>query len=175
MRLKGKKVIMLAGPGYEDLEFWVSYMRMIEEGADIMVVGLKKDEEYTSKSGGLKVKSEYNASEINPENVDAVLIPGGWAPDKLRRDTDILNLIKKVHKRGKIIGMICHAGLVGISADIVKGSKATGSKGIKDDLENAGALWQDKPAFTDGNLVWGRVVKDIPYYCRELIKALEKR
>jgi len=175
MSLENKKVVMLVGPGYEDLEFWVVYMRMIEEGADVKIVGLNKNEEYLSKSGGLKVKSEYEASEIDVEDVDAVLIPGGWAPDKIRRDEGILNLVREVYKRGKIIGMICHAGLVGISAGIVKGRKAAGSEGIKDDLENAQAIWQDKPAFKDGNLVWGRVVKDIPYYCRELLKAFNEK
>ena len=171
--LKSRKIVMLVGPGYEDLEFWVVYMRMIEEGADVKVVGLKSGEEYLSKSGGLKVKSEFEASEISPEEIYAVLIPGGWAPDKLRRDEKILNLVRKVHERGGLIGMICHAGLVGISAGIVKGKKATGSKGIKDDLQNAGAIWVDEPAFIDGNIVWGRVVKDIPFYCRELIKVLQ--
>jgi len=173
MSLKDKKIIMLVGPGYEDLEFWVVYMRMIEEEADVKIVGLDKGKEYLSKSGGLKVKSEYKAFEIDAGGVDAILIPGGWAPDKLRRDKGILNLVKEAYNRGKIIGMICHEWLVGISAGIVKAKKATGSKGIKDDLENAGAVWQDKPAFRDGNLVWGGVVKDIPYYCRELIGALK--
>jgi len=175
MKLRGKNIVMLVGPGYEDLEFWVVYMRMIEEGADVKVSGLNKDEEYLSKSGGLKVKSEYSASEIQPEGIDAVLIPGGWAPDKLRRNKGVLDLVKEVYERGGVIGMICHAGWVGVSAGIVKGKKATGSTGIKDDLENAGALWQDEPAFRDGNLVWGRVVKDIPYYCRELVEAIDKR
>lgn len=171
--LKNKKIVMLVGPGYEDLEFWVVYMRMIEEGADVKIVGLKKGEGYSSKSGGLKVKSEFEASEISPEEIIAVLIPGGWAPDKLRRDEKILNLVRKVYGNGGLIGMICHAGLVGISAGIVKGRKAAGSKGIKDDLENAGAIWVDEPAFKEGNIVWGRVVKNIPFYCRELIKALQ--
>lgn len=175
MKLKDKNIVMLAGPGYEDLEFWVVYMRMREEGADVKVAGLDKNEEYLSKSGGLKVKSEYSASEIQPDKIEAVLIPGGWAPDKLRRDKGVLNLVKEVYEQGGIIGMICHAGWVGISAGIVKGKKATGSTGIKDDLENAGAIWQDLPAFRDGNLVWGRVVKDIPYYCRELVEAIDKR
>ena len=175
MILENKKIVMLTGPGYEDLEFWVVYMRMIEEGADVKIVGLKKGEEYLSKSGGLKVRSEFEASEIFPEEINAVLIPGGWAPDKLRRDEKILDLIRKVHKKNGLIGMICHAGLVGISASIVKGKKATGSKGIKDDLENAGAIWIDEPAFREGNIVWGRVVKDIPFYCRELIKALKDK
>jgi len=175
MILKNKKIVILTGPGYEDLEFWVVYMRMIEEGADVKIVGLKKGEEYLSKSGGIKVKGEFEASEISPEEIRAVLIPGGWAPDKIRRDEKILNLVRKVYENGGIIGMICHAGLVGISANIVKGRNATGSMGIKDDLENAGAIWIDEPAFRDGNIVWGRVVKDIPFYCRELIKALKTK
>ena len=173
--LKGKKVIMLIGPGYEDLEFWVVYMRMIEEGVDVKIVGSKSNEEYLSKGGGLKVRSEFETSEISPEEISAVLIPGGWAPDKLRRDGKILNLVRKVYGNGGLIGMICHAGLVGISSGIVKGKKATGSRGIKDDLENAGAIWVDEPAFKEGNIVWGRVVKDIPFYCRELIKALKSK
>jgi len=172
---ENKKIVMLTGPGFEDLEFWVVYMRMIEERADVKIVGLKKAEEYLSKSGGLKVKSEFEASEISPEEISAVLIPGGWAPDKLRRDEKILNLVRKVHENGGLIGMICHAGLVGISAGIVEGKKATGSLGIKDDLENAGAIWIDQPAFREGNIVWGRVVKDIPFYCRELVEALQTK
>jgi len=159
--LKNKKIVMLVGSGYEDLEFWVVYMRMIEEGADVKIVGLKKGEEYMSKTGGLKVKSEFETSEISPKEINAVLIPGGWAPDKLRRDEKILNLVRKVYENGGLVGMICHAGLVGISAGIVNGKKATGSTGIKDDLENAGAIWVDEPALRDGNIVWGRVVKDI--------------
>lgn len=173
--LKNKKIVMLVGSGYEDLEFWVVYMRMIEEGADVKIVGLKKGEEYMSKTGGLKVKSEFETSEISPKEINAVLIPGGWAPDKLRRDEKILNLVRKVYENGGLVGMICHAGLVGISAGIVNGKKATGSTGIKDDLENAGAIWVDEPALRDGNIVWGRVVKDIPFYCRELIEALKDK
>ena len=168
-----KKIAMLVGPNYEDLEFWVVYMRMIEEGHEVKIVGMKKGEEYVSKSGGLKVVAEYGADEIDPDEVDAVLIPGGYAPDKIRRDPNILNLVRKVYEQGKTIGMICHAGQVGISAGIVKGHKATGSAGIKDDLINAGAEWVDEPAFVDGNIVWGRVVRDIPAYCKLLVEKLK--
>ena len=172
MKIKDKNIVMLIGPGYEDLEFWVVYMRMLEEGAKVRVVGMKKGERYTSKSGGLKAEAEFEPSEIEAEGVDALLIPGGHAPDKIRRDKGILELVGKVHENGGTIGMICHAGLVGISARIVEGKRATGSLGIKDDLENAGAIWVDEPAFTEGNIVWGRVVKDIPFYCRELVEAI---
>ena len=172
MKLKGKNIAMLIGPGYEDLEFWVVYMRMKEEGASVDVIGMEKNSEYSSKHGCLTKKADFTASEVLDEDYDGVLIPGGWTPDKIRRDSDIIELVRKNYEAGKIIGMICHAGVVGISADIVEGKKATGSKGIKDDLINAGAEWVDKAAFKDENLVWGRVVKDIPDYCRELITAL---
>jgi len=170
-----KKIVMLAGPGFEDLEFWVVYMRMVEAGFEVLIAGTEKGKEYTSKSGGLTAQAEFSPSEIRPEETDAVLIPGGWAPDKLRRDRAVLDLVRGVYDRGAVVGMICHAGLVGISAGIVDGKKATGSLGIKDDLENAGAVWVDEPAFSEGNLVWGRVVKDIPYYCRELISTLQNK
>jgi protease I len=172
MRLKEKIIGILVGPGYEDLEFWVPYMRVIEEGAEVRIIGSRADEIHTSKSGGLTVESQVTASDINADQLDALLVPGGWAPDKLRRDSNILQLVQQMNSQNKILGFICHAGWVAASAAICKGKRATGSTGIKDDMENAGAIWVDEPAFREGNLVWGRVVADIPDYCRELIKAL---
>jgi protease I len=172
MRLEGKRVAVLVGPGYEDLEFWVPLMRMQEEGADTTVVGIKKSDTYVSKSGGLEAMPDVGADEVSADDFDAVLVPGGWAPDKLRRYEAVTSLVRGVHQQGKIVGSICHAGLVLISAGIVRGGRATGSKGIKDDLVNAGATWVDEPAFRDGNIVWGRVVPDIPAYMRELLAAL---
>jgi protease I len=172
MQLKGKTIGILVGPGYEDLEFWVPYMRMKEEGAEVIVIASKRGETYASKSGGLTVESHAAAKEITADRLEALLVPGGWAPDKLRRDPHILQLVREMNAEAKILGFICHAGWVAASALICKGKRATGSLGIKDDLENAGATWVDEPAFRDGNLVWGRVVADIPDYCRELIKAL---
>ena len=172
MRLRGKTVGILIGPGYEVLEFWVPYMRMIEEGAEVKVIATGGGEIYTSKSGGLSVESQVSAKEITADQLEALLVPGGWAPDKLRRDPDILQLVRDMNTQGKILGFICHAGWVAASAGICRGKRATGSVGIKDDMENAGATWVNEPAFREGNLVWGRVVADIPDYCRELIKAL---
>ena len=172
MRLNGKTIGILVGPGYEDLEFWVPYMRMLEEGAEVKVIAAKGRETYPSKSGGLTVESHAGAKEIVADQLDALLVPGGWAPDKLRRDPDVLQLVREMNTRGKILGFICHAGWVAASAGICKGKRVTGSVGIKDDMENAGAVWVDEPAFREGNLVWGRVVADIPAYCRELVSAL---
>jgi protease I len=172
MRLKGKTIGILVGPGYEDLEFWVPYMRMQEDGAEVKVIGTKAGGIYSSKSGGLSVESQIAANDITANQLDALLVPGGWAPDKLRRDKNILQLVQHMNAQEKILGFICHAGWVAASADICKGKRVTGSTGIKDDMQNAGAIWVDEPAFREGNLVWGRVVADIPDYCRELIAAL---
>jgi protease I len=120
------------------------------------------------------VRAEATAAAVGAETLDGLVIPGGWAPDKMRRDPAILALVRGVHERGLPIGIICHGGSVAISAGIV-GARATGSLGIKDDLVNVGAEWVDEPAFRDGNLVWGRVVADIPDFCRELIALLEER
>ncbi|MDQ3209999.1 MAG: type 1 glutamine amidotransferase [Actinomycetota bacterium] len=169
-RLHGKRVVVLLAEGFEDLEFHVPIMRLREEGAEVTVAGLTTDE--VAGKHGLRAAAETTVDAIDAETLDAVVVPGGWAPDKLRRYDSVKDLVRNVYERGAIVGMICHAGWVGISAGIVKGVRATGSIAIKDDLENAGATWVDEPAFRDGNIVWGRVVEDIPDFCRELVAAI---
>lgn len=170
MKLANKKVAVLLAEGFEDLEYWVTVMRLREEGAEVVTVGPNLDE--VSGKNALKASADATAADVDAAELDGVVIPGGWAPDKLRRYPEIIGLVKTVHERGKTVGIICHGGLVAISAGIVNGASATGSLGIKDDLENAGAIWVDKAAFREGNLVWGRVVPDIPDFCRELVAAL---
>jgi protease I len=172
MQLEGMKVGCFAGNGYEDLEFWVPYMRLLEEGAEVRVIGTRAGESYQSKHGCLTVTSEVAAREVAVEDLSGVVVPGGWCPDRIRRDEDVKRIVRECYEQRRIVGMICHAGLVGISAGVVTGHRATGSEGIKDDLINAGATWTDEPAFREGPLVWGRVVEDIPAFCRELIGAL---
>lgn len=170
MKLRDKKVVVLVADGYEDLEYWVTVMRLREEGAEVISAGPSL--EPVSGKNFLGAQADITAGEVDPQELDGIVVPGGWAPDKLRRYPEITGLVKAVHEMGKTVGIICHGGLVAISAGIVEGAQATGSLGIKDDLENAGATWIDKPAFRDGNLVWGRVVPDIPAFCRELVAAL---
>jgi len=123
---------------------------------------------------GLAVTPDTNVESLNPDTLDGLVIPGGWAPDKLRRYPAVTDLVRKMGEAEKPIGIICHGGLVAISAGIVIGHRATGSRGIKDDLINAGATWVDEPAFRDGNQVWGRVVEDIPAFCRESVSEFIK-
>jgi protease I len=170
MKLTGKQIAYLIDEGFEDLEFWVPVMRLREEGAQVRIVGMKL-QSYRGKHC-LEARSDVLAGQVTPDDFDALVVPGGWAPDKLRRHPEILELVRGVYRQGKIVAAICHAGSVLVSAGIVRGHKATGSLGIKDDLVNAGAEWVDQPALRDGNLVWGRVVEDIPDFCRELIAAL---
>lgn len=157
---------MLVAEGVEDLEFWVTVMRLQEEGATVVTVG--SDTEPHRGKNGLAVRAEATPREVDAAAIDGLVIPGGWAPDKLRRDPAILGLVRDADSRGLPIGIICHGGSVAISAGIV-GPRATGSLGIKDDLVNAGAEWVDAPAFREGRVVWGRVVADIPDFCRELV------
>lgn len=173
MKLEGKKIVMLVAEGFEDLEYWVTVMRLREEGAEVISVGTSLDQ--VSGKNALEASADVTAEDVDASELDGIVIPGGWAPDKLRRYPEITDLVKTVYDRGKTVGIICHGGLVAISAKIVDGARATGSLGIKDDLENAGAIWVDKPAFRDGNLVWGRVVPDIPDFCRELVAALAEQ
>ena len=174
MTLAGKHIVVLVDKGFEDLEFWVPTMRLREEGADVVIAGREADGTFTGKHG-LTATSEVAARDLQADDFDAVVVPGGWAPDKLRRDPGVTDLVAKMDRQEKIVAQICHAGLVGISAGVVDGHRATGSTGIKDDLVNAGATWVDEPAFRDGNQVWGRVVKDIPAFCRVLVSALQSK
>lgn len=172
MRLPGKNICVLVEDGFEDLEFWVTVMRLREEGARVTIAGHRAGQTYRGKNG-LTARSEAAAEALSADDFDGLVVPGGWAPDKLRRYPAVTGLVRAAYEQGKIVGLICHAGLVGISAGIVRGHRATGSLGIKDDLVNAGAAWVDEAALRDGNLVWGRVVEDIPAFCRELVRALE--
>ena len=170
MRLTGKTIATLVAEGVEDLEYFVPLMRLQEEGATVLSAGI--DAKSVKGKNGLVITADTKIESLNADALFALIIPGGWAPDKLRRYPAVTDLVCKMDEAQKPIGIICHGGLVAISAGIVKGHRATGSLGIKDDLINAGATWVDEPAFRDGNQVWGRVVADIPDFCRELVALL---
>jgi len=171
MRLQGKTIGVFVAAEVEDLEFWVPVMRLREEGAKVVVIGLSN--QVVHGKHGLEMTPDVSIEEAPAVNtLDGIVIPGGWAPDKLRRNQKVLKIVRDIHAQGKIVATICHGGWVPISAGIMRGRKATGSTGIKDDIINAGGTWVDEAAFREGNMVWGRVVEDIPDFCRELIAAL---
>jgi len=170
MRLKSKKVVTLVAEGVEDLEYFVPLMRLQEEGAEVLTAA--KDLKPVHGKNGLLIAPDTTFDSLKANELFALIVPGGWAPDKLRRSEAVMKLVREMDAAKKPIGIICHGGLVAISACILKGRRATGSLGIKDDLINAGATWVDEAAFREGNLVWGRVVADIPAFCRELVSLL---
>jgi protease I len=155
--LTGMRVAVLVAEGVEDLEYWVSVMRLREAGATVTSIGMTLDTVHGKN--GLAARADLHARDADAGSFDALVIPGGWLPDKLRRYDEVKNLTRSIH-----------GGLIAISAGIIQaGHPATGSLGIKDDLVNAGARWVDEPAFRDGTLVWGRVVEDIPDFEREMV------
>ena len=171
MRLKNKIIATLIAEGVEDLEYYVPVMRLQEEGAKVLSAGL--DMKPVRGKNGLVITPDAVIESLKASELYALIRPGGWAPDKIRRYDVVKDLVKQMDDAGKVIGIICHGGSIAISAGIIKqGQRATGSTGIKDDLVNAGAVWVDEPAFREQNQVWGRVVADIPDFCRELVAAL---
>ena len=172
MILQGKKIATLVAEGVEDLEYYVPLMRLQEEGAQVLSAGL--DLKPVRGKNGLVITPDVTIESLKADELFALILPGGWAPDKLRRYAAVTSLVQQMDAAGKPLGIICHGGLIAISAGIVNGHRATGSLGIKDDLVNAGATWVDESAFRDGNQVWGRVVADIPAFCRELVALLTR-
>jgi len=163
MRLKNKKVIALVEHEFEDLELWYPVLRLQEEGADVHFVGDEANKKYIGKFG-VPAESAYAFTDIRAEDYDAILVPGGWAPDKLRRYPEVLDFIKVMDKAKKPIGQICHAGWVLISADVLQGKEVTSTPGIKDDMTNAGATWSDEAVVVDGHLISSRRPPDLPPY-----------
>ncbi len=171
MRLKNKTIATLIAEGVEDLEYYVPVMRLQEEGAKVLSAGL--DLKPVRGKNGLIITPDVKIEDLKSNELFAIILPGGWAPDKVRRYDVVKKLVKEMNDANKIIGIICHGGSIAISAGIIKkGQRVTGSTGIKDDLENVGGVWTDEAAFREGNQVWGRVVADIPDFNRELVKAL---
>jgi protease I len=173
MRLKGKKVVLLAENNYEDMELWVPSFRLKEEGAEVTIVGTGSGQAYTSKHG-YPVQVDKEAKEIDMSKYDGVVIPGGYAPDLMRRYPEMVRIVREAHQKGKVIAAICHAGWMLVSAGILKGKKVTGFFAIKDDLVNAGANYVDEEVVRDGNLITSRKPDDLPAFCREMIEALAK-
>ena len=172
-KLTGKKVLMFVDDTYEDLELCYPKIRLTEEGAEVIVAGSYKMKVYTGKHG-YPCKSDVSFDEVDAKDFDALVIPGGFAPDKLRRDKKVLQITREIFKSGKPVAHICHGGWIPISAGIMKGFKCTSTPGIKDDLVNAGAEWVDESVIVDRNMISSRKPDDLPDFCRAIIKMLGK-
>lgn len=173
MTLAGTTVLVFVGPQYEDLELWYPKIRLEEEGAKTVVAGLG-EKTYDGKKG-YPITVDANVENIYAEAFDALVIPGGYAPDHMRRSEKLLAITRAIHEAGKPIGFICHAAWVPISAGILRGKKCTSVKAIRDDVVNAGATWLDQSVVVDGNLISSRTPADLPDFCRALIAALRER
>lgn len=167
--MAGKNAVILVENIYEDQEFWYPYYRLKEDGYDITIVAPKKKETYTSKHG-YPVISEATPGEIDPKSLSVLVVPGGFAPDKLRRDKSVLNLVKDAYDNGVVIGTICHAAWVAISAGITKGKRMTCVSAIKDDLINSGAEYVDEALVVDGNIITSRTPADLPVFVKGMLE-----
>jgi protease I len=172
MTIIGKKVLLFAGPLYEDLELWYPKIRLEEEGVVTTVAGLG-ERTYQGKRG-YPVTVDVNVEQVEAAGFDGLVIPGGFAPDQMRRSAKVLDVTRDIYQAGKPVAFICHAGWVPISARILKGKRATSVRAIKDDMENAGAIWEDRAVVVDGNLISSRTPADLPQFCRALLAALER-
>tara|TARA_R110002111_G_scaffold14960_2_gene39942 strand:- start:48 stop:584 length:537 start_codon:yes stop_codon:yes gene_type:complete len=170
--LSGKRVLLLTGEIYEDLELWYPKLRLEEAGADTVMAGPEANTDYAGKHG-YPCTSEAAIKDMKEGDFDALVVPGGFMPDKLRRDTVLLDLVRAFNDAKKPIAAICHGGWIPISAGVYRGVKVTGSPGIKDDLVNAGAIYEDKPVVVDGNHVSSRRPGDLPDFCRALIELMQ--
>ncbi|MDA1082019.1 MAG: type 1 glutamine amidotransferase [Gemmatimonadetes bacterium] len=166
-------VLMLVGPDYEDMEVWYPKYRLEAAGYEVPVAGMG-EAQYKGK-WGYPCPTDGHVRDFMSDTLAGIIAPGGWAPDKLRRDAAVLSRVREVNQAGGLVATICHGPWILISAGIVKGRKMTSTVGIRDDVVNAGATWVDEPVVTDGNIVSSRVPKDLPAFGEALVGWLDAR
>jgi protease I len=172
--LEGLRFLCFAGDIYEDLELWYPKLRLEEAGAQVTLAGPEARARYTGKNGYPCV-SDAAIKDMTVDEFQGVICPGGFMPDKLRRDPDVLKLVQGFNTQKKLIAAICHGGWIPISAKVYRGVRVTGSPGIKDDLENAGAIWEDAPVVIDRHFVSSRKPDDLPDFCRGILEVIGSR
>jgi protease I len=168
MSVQNRRFLMFVDDIYEDLELWYPKLRLIEAGATVVVAGPQAKTKYSGKHSYPCV-SDAAIAEMKSADFDGVVVPGGFMPDKLRRDPQVLQLVREFAATNKLVAAICHGGWIPISAGVYRGVRVTGSPGIKDDLVNAGAIWEDAPAVVDRHFVSSRKPDDLPAFCRAIL------
>jgi protease I len=171
MKLKGKKIAIMLDREYQELEVWYPYYRFIEEGAEVVRVAPQAGQSYPSKLG-YPCQSDVAASSVRGGDFDAVVVPGGWSPDFMRRDDSMIRFIWQAAEAKIVLAAICHGGWMLCCTDALKGRRATSFVSIKHDMLNAGANWVDQECVVDGNIITARKPDDLPAFCQAIIKAL---
>lgn len=166
------KILIMVDNEFEDSEFIYPYYRFREEGYKVDIVAPKAKERYVGKHG-VPIISDLSPKDVNIDEYDALIIPGGHAPDRMRTNVDMVKIVKEAYEKGKVVAAICHGPQMLIEADIVRGKKATCWRAVMTDLKNAGATFIDAPVIVDGKIVTSRFPDDLPYFCRETINLLK--
>ena len=165
------RILIFTGDIYEDLELWYPKLRLIEAGYDVVLAGEKANSVYSGKHS-YPCKSDASFNDVDAKDFAGLVVPGGFMPDKLRREPKVLQLVRDFDKAGKLVAAICHGGWIPISAGVYKGVRVTGSPGIKDDLVNAGAKWEDAAVVIDRHFVSSRKPDDLPDFCKGCLQVL---
>jgi protease I len=169
--LAGRRILIFDDDVYEDLELWYPKLRLIEAGAQVIVAGPQADHVYAGKHG-YPCRADARIADQRAADFHGLVVPGGFMPDKLRRDPHVLQLVRDFSAAGKLVAAICHGGWIPISAGVYRGVRVTGSAGIKDDLVNAGAIWLDAPVVVDRHFVSSRKPDDLPDFCRGILEVM---
>ncbi|MFF7196222.1 type 1 glutamine amidotransferase domain-containing protein [Streptomyces sp. NPDC008079] len=172
MRIQDARVVVLVENLYQELELWYPVLRLREAGAQVVIAGPATDAVYASKIG-YPARAEVNVADLVAEDIDALVVPGGFSPEYLRRDKNIVALVREVDRQGRIVAAICHAGWLLASAEIVSGRRVTSVAPIRDDLIHAGADYVVEPIVVDGNLITSPLPDDLPVFVSTIITALE--
>jgi len=172
MQLKGKKAVVLVADMYQELEVWYPYYRLKEEGAEVLLVGTSFSPDVVNSKVGYPAVIDRRAGEIKADDCDVVVVPGGYAPDHLRRCENVIGFVRDMNDRGKLIAAICHAGWVLVSANVLRGKRGTSFSAIKEDMVNAGLIWVDEEVVVDANLITSRKPEDLPAFMRAIIQKL---
>lgn len=171
-QIKGKKVAVLVEKFYEDLELWYPVLRMREAGCDVKIVGPKAGDSYASKHGYPAI-ADTSAADVSASDFDVVIVPGGYSPDHMRRHKAMVELVTEAVRQGKVVAAICHGPWMLCSTKLIKGRRMTGFFAVRDDVENAGAIWEDAAMVRDGNLVTSRTPDDLPAFMKGIFEAME--